>query len=124
MEEGSTIAFFDGATRSDRLSCGVGGVIKTSENLVYRWYLNVGAGSNTKAELLGIWATLTLANHLNIQRLQALGDSRVIIEWLNGKAKLDVCYSEGWKKHTKDLFKNFESLSFHHIYREFNRKVD
>jgi hypothetical protein len=47
---------------------------------------------------MGIWATLTLANYLAIQRLQAVGDSRVIIDWLNGKAKLNVCYIESWKK--------------------------
>jgi hypothetical protein len=73
---------------------------------------------------MGIWATLTLANHLAIQRLQAVGDSRVIIDWLNDKAKLDVCYIESWKKRTLDLCKKFQRLSFHHIYREFNKEAD
>jgi hypothetical protein len=70
-EEGSTIAFFDGAARSDRSSCGAGGVIKTTDNIVYRWFFNCGGGTNSKAELLGIWASLTLANYLDIHRLQA-----------------------------------------------------
>jgi ribonuclease HI len=112
QEEGSAIAFFDGAASSDKLTCGAGGVIKIRENLVYRWYLNVGTGSNTKAELMGIWATLTLAIHLNIRRLQALGDSKVIIDWLKGKAKLDVCYLEGWKKRTKRTLQILSELKF------------
>jgi ribonuclease HI len=73
---------------------------------------------------MGIWATLTLANHLAIHRLQAFGDSKVIIEWLNDRGKLDICSIEGWKKRTKDLYKNFQVLSFHHIYRDFNKEAD
>jgi ribonuclease HI len=123
-EEGSSIAFFDGATRSDRSSCGVGGVIKTVDKLVYRWHINCGRGTNSKDEFMGIWATFTLANHLALPRMQAFGDSRVIIEWLNDRGKLDIYSIEGWKKRTKDLIKKFQVLSFHHIYRVFNKEVD
>jgi len=94
-EEGSAIAFFDGAGRSDRSSCGVGGVIKTTDKLVYMWFFNCDGGTNSKTELLRIWATLTLANYLDIHRLQAFGDSKVIIEWLNDRGKLDICAIEG-----------------------------
>jgi hypothetical protein len=48
----------------------------------------------------------------------------VIIEWLSDRGKLDICSIEGWKKLTKDLFKNFQVLSFHHIYRDFNKEAD
>jgi ribonuclease HI len=123
-EEGTTIAFFDGAARSDRSSCGAGGVIKISEILIYRWFFNCGGGTNSKAELLGIWASLFLANFLGIQRMQAFGDSKVIIEWLNEKGKLDIVAIEGWKKRTKILCKKFQALTFHHIFREFNKEAD
>jgi ribonuclease HI len=99
-------------------------VIKTVDNIVYRWHINCGKGTNTKAELMGIWATLTLANHLSLPRLQAFGDSRVIIEWLNDRGKLNVCSIEGWKIRTKDLIKKFQYISFHHLYREFNKEAD
>jgi hypothetical protein len=79
------------------------GIIKTTDKLVYRWFFNCGGGTNSKAELLGIWASLTLANYLDIHRLQAFGDSKVIIEWLNDRGKLDICAIEGWKKCIKVL---------------------
>jgi len=53
-EEGTAITFFDGAARSDRSSCGAGGVIKTTEVLIYRCFFNCGEGTNSKVELLGI----------------------------------------------------------------------
>jgi hypothetical protein len=71
-EEGTTTtAFFDGVASSDRFSCGAGGVIKITENFVYMWFFNCGGGTNSKVELLGIWASLSLAIFLGIHRLQA-----------------------------------------------------
>jgi len=45
----------------------------------YRWYLNYGAGTNTKAELMGAWVALFISKHLNIIDIQLFGDSKVII---------------------------------------------
>jgi hypothetical protein len=78
--DGFSIAFFDGATQSDKKSCGEGGVIKTVDSLVYRWHLNSGEGTNTKEKLLGIWVTLTLGSHLSLPKLQYFGDYTVIID--------------------------------------------
>jgi len=47
--DGSLIAFFDGTTQSDKSSCGARGVINTVDSQVYRWHLNCGEGTNTKA---------------------------------------------------------------------------
>jgi hypothetical protein len=48
----------------------------------------------------------------------------VIIDWLNDKGQLKACSIEGWKIRTKDLIKNFQAISFHHIFREFNKEAD
>jgi len=61
-------------------NCGAGGIIKCPDSIEYRWFVNCGGGTNTKSELLGAWATLTLEKYLNIQNMQMLGDSKVIIE--------------------------------------------
>jgi len=37
------------------------------------WFINCGAGTNTKAELMGLWATLTLGMLWSIKKLQILG---------------------------------------------------
>jgi hypothetical protein len=93
-----TVSCFDGATHTNGKCCGAGGVIKTSDISVYRWYFNCGEGTNTKAELLGVWATLLLANHLSIHKLQILGDSKVVIDWINKRGELRACAIEGWKQ--------------------------
>jgi ribonuclease HI len=70
--------------------CGAGGVIKLPDSTVYRWFINCGIGTNTKAELMGVWATLILAKQWNIQKIQILGDSKVVIDWLNHRGKLQA----------------------------------
>jgi ribonuclease HI len=91
------IAFFDGAAQADGRCCGVGGIIKLSASTTYKWFVNCGAGTNTKAELMGAWATLHIAKYLSIQKLQGLGDSSVILNWLNKKGNLTISALEGWK---------------------------
>jgi ribonuclease HI len=69
---------------------GAGGLIKISQNTFYKWTFNCGPGTNTRAELLGAWATLYLASRLHIDALQVLGDSRIVIEWLSNKGDLQA----------------------------------
>jgi hypothetical protein len=91
------IGWFDGAAISTGTNSGVGGVIKVSEHCRYKWLLNCGPGTNTRAELLGAWALLTLASRLSIQSLHVMGDSKIIIEWLRGKGRLQVITLDCWK---------------------------
>jgi hypothetical protein len=75
---------FDGAAQQS----GVGGVLKINEHLAYKWTLNCGQGTNTKAKLMGVWATLTLASRLSITYIEVFGDSRIVIDWLNKEGAL------------------------------------
>jgi hypothetical protein len=61
---------------------------------------------------------------LHISELQVFGDSKIIIDWCNCKGKLQVIALDGWKDRIRDLSKIFSSLSFSHIYREFNMEAD
>jgi ribonuclease HI len=73
---------------------------------------------------LGISATLRLATHLALPKIQALGDSKVIIEWINNSGRLQANAIEGWKHRTKELIQKFQEISFHHIFRDFNKEAD
>jgi hypothetical protein len=86
--EGFTMARFDGAAHSTGECCAAGGFFKTHASRVTKWYMNCGAGTNTKAELMGLWATLTLATHSVIKKIQISGDSKVVIDWINQKGQL------------------------------------
>jgi ribonuclease HI len=118
------VAYFDGAAQGNGRCSGAGGIIKVVATTGYKWHLNCGEGSNTKAELMGLWATLFIANYLSITKLQTLGDSKVIINWINKKGSLRVSALEGWKQRISELKEKFISTSFYHIYREYNKIVD
>jgi hypothetical protein len=56
-----TTCWFDGASQGNGLLNGAGDIIKTIGNSLIKWTLNCGRGTNTRAELLGMWASLILA---------------------------------------------------------------
>jgi len=73
---------------------------------------------------MGVWASLRLALHLSFHRLQVLGDSKVVIDWLSDRARLQSSTIEGWTDIIKDLIKSFQDTSFGHVFREYNVEVD
>jgi ribonuclease HI len=121
--QGYSVAFFDGAAEAGGSRCGAGGTLKCFEAPDYRWYINCGAGTNTKAELMGAWASLTIARLLEIQHLQVMGDSKVIIDWLNSKGNLQAINIEGWKIRIREQMATFQGIKFQHIYRESNEEA-
>ena len=84
----------------------------------------VGQGTNTKAELLSLWAVLLTSQMMGIPLSQIYGDSLVIINWVKGSAALSPTDLVHWCRETKKLFSSFQALSITHIYREHNRLAD
>jgi ribonuclease HI len=113
-----------GPLSEEARTCGDGGVIKQPDQEVIKWHINCGMDTNTKDELFGAWMTLTLAKLWDITRLQVMGDSKVIIDWLNQKANLHAIDIEGWKRRTKTMIAKFQEISFLHIFRDYNKEVD
>jgi hypothetical protein len=121
---GGLTGWFDGAVMSSSQNNGVGGIIKLNEQCSYKWLLNCGQGKNTREKLLGSWALLTLASQLSILTIHVHGDSKVIIDWLRGKGRLQVVTLDYWKHRLRGLIDLFHSISFAHVYREYNEVVD
>jgi ribonuclease HI len=124
ITEGLTTGWFDGAAQSDGLQSGAGGLLRISKNSYYSWTFNCGPGTNTRAELLGVWATLHLASRLNIEDIQIIGDSKIVIDWLNNKGKLQVSSLLGWMDRVRELHTTFRHISYKHTLREHNKEVD
>ena len=118
--DGFTVACFDGATSANGNLCGTGAFIKSHGSRVIGWILNCGHGTNTKAELMEVWATLTIAHHLAYTKLQILGNLKVVIDWLNKRGKLQACAIEGWKVKVLGLLKMSQDISFQQIYMTHN----
>ena len=99
-------------------------MINITEHSTYKWTLNCGHGTNTMAEFLGVWASLTLASRLSITDFIVLGDSKIVIDWLNNKGALQVVTLDSWKDRIFELIKLFRTISFAHILREESQEAD
>ena len=71
--------YFDGASSSS--AAGIGFCLYLNENHRLDFALGVGHGSNTKEELLGLWALLHSSQMMGIPLARIYGDSQVIINW-------------------------------------------
>jgi ribonuclease HI len=81
-------------------------------------------GTNNRAKILGVWATLSLAHRLDIDQLQLLGDSKIVVDWLNHKCNIFVTSLMGWMENIRILITLFKNIIFEHIYREKNVEAD
>jgi len=124
LTEGHSIAFFDGAALANGSNCGAGGFFKSHKSRTSSWFINLGPGTNTKAELLGLWTTLTLAASWSLDALHVQGDSKVIIDWISNKGRLNSILLTGWMQKSRDLLQCFSNISFLHVSRVFNRTAD
>lgn len=78
----SAFGFFDGVATAS--GCGAGFTIHCGEDLSHRCSLNIGKGTNTKAELLGLWGILKAMFCFGIDSFRVFGDSSGIVNWDNG----------------------------------------
>jgi ribonuclease HI len=124
LAKGYTLICFDGAAQQNGLCCGAGGTFRSSLSRTSNWSLNCGSGSNTKAELMGLWVSLSLATFWSLDHILVLGDSKIIIDWINRHSKLHAVHIEGWKERTMKLSSNFSDIEFRHIPRSHNIAAD
>ena len=114
--------FFDEASTSS--AAGIGYCLFFNENHHLQFALGVGYGSNTKDELLGLWALMFSSQMMGIPLTQIYGDSKVIINWAKGHTALTPPDLHHWCRETQKLISNFQDITLSHIYREHNRIAD
>ena len=78
--------FIDGA--SNCMTVGVGYCIFLNDSHYLEFSLGVGYGTNTKEELLSLWALLLSSQMMGIPLSHVYGDSQVIINWAMGSTAL------------------------------------
>lgn len=76
------VGFFDRALKNT--SCGAGMLlyIKSDHKILLK--MGVATESNTKSELLSLWALLRFVLLRGLIRIQIYGDSKAIIDWFSG----------------------------------------
>lgn len=118
-------------------NCGAGLVIKIGNDFIYKGWLRAGSGSNTRAEVVGLWSLLFFAKFLGVQSLQDYGVycflrsswvsnlcksweirklSQVIINWAKGEVQVQSLDLYQWLENIKSMMKDFAFFSFQPAY--------
>jgi len=84
------VGYFDGASQGDGGRCGVGAVILLPTNFTLKVSLMCGKGTNTRGEIMALWVLFHMENSINIDSLQIFGDSKIVVDWFNSKALIQV----------------------------------
>ena len=103
---------------------GAGFVIYLSETHFYCFSLGCGSSSNTRAELLALWAVLRVSNLMGLPLHSIYGDSKVIISWINDQSALDLPTLIHWCEDIKYMKRLAPQVIFMHIFLEHNMLAD
>ena len=116
--------FTDGASQIDKNNAGIGGLLKSGEEVIFSFAENVGDCTNNEAEYLALIKGIQLCIDNNILDVNIFCDSELIVRQVNGDYK--VKNERMIKLHSKtlNLCSMLENWSVSHIMREKNTEAD
>ena len=117
--------YTDGACRGNPGPSGVGGVILDSSGVVVaeiKEYL--GIATNNVAEYQALRLTLEHAILLEIKNVSVFMDSKLVVEQMLGNWQIKNNVLREINELIRDLIANFDTISFTHVYRNFNKHAD
>ena len=114
--------FFDRATTEHMR--GAGFVIFINDDHFFSFSMGCGSSSNTRVELLALWAIIRVSKLMGLPMHMIFGDSLVIISWINRLASLKVPSLNHWCDDIRAMLLFAPHVIFKHIYREHNSMVD
>ena len=103
---------------------GAGFVIYLNDTHFFSFSMGCGSSTNTRAELLAIWALLRVGLLMGIPIQLIYGDSMVIISWLNRISALDVPSLMHWCSDIRYMIHLAPPVIFKHTFREHNSLAD
>ena len=115
---------FDGACKKNPGIGGSGAVIYRNNTIIWKHHEFFNNTTNNIAEYMGLINGLQGATHLKIESLEIEGDSKMVIEQLNGTMRVKAQHIRELRKKSMDLCSNFKEISFIHIDRKLNSIAD
>jgi ribonuclease HI len=117
-------AFFDGASQGVPPRGGARGGIFLTQNHTLSFKASTGPSTNNQSELSTLKLALLLAKEKWLTHLQIMGDSQIVIKWMDGKVKLGNFLLQPLFKDVKHLQSTFSRITFAHVYKENKMEVD
>ena len=116
--------FTDGASQLDRNNAGIGGLLKSGQEIVFSFAENIGDCTNNEAEYLALIRGIELCIKNKILDVEIFCDSELIVRQVNGDYK--VKNERMIKLHAKalDLCSMLGKWSVSHVLRNKNTEAD
>jgi ribonuclease HI len=116
---------FDGCSKGNPGLSGAGAVIYKNEIEIWSSSLFVGNNNtNNEAEYTGLIIGLKQAIKMNIKKIHVEGDSLLVIKQIKGEYKVNAQNLQPLFNEALALTKNFEQITFQHIFRNKNKRAD
>ena len=77
--------FFDGGILGDPDLCGDGAILFQDSSYKYQLKYAIGLGINNLKKFYVVYIFLKVVHEKGLKHLQVLGDSKIIIVWVNSK---------------------------------------
>ena len=117
--------FFDGVSKGNPGSAGGGGVIfDPGGNKESEYFWNIGFDSNNMAEAYGLWQGLNQLKVIGAEEVMVFGDSRIIIQELNGGSRSKNERIVRLIKRIRSKANTFRKIKFFHVLRNLNVLAD
>ena len=101
-----------------------GVVINPGRNVEIEYYWNIGYNSNNMVEAYGLWQGLKQVQKKGVEEVMVIGDSRLIIQALNGGRRGKNERTERIINRIRFMAKRFKKIEFFHVLRELNGLAD
>jgi ribonuclease HI len=123
IDQSISWGFFDGACQGSPGECGVGAILFLKSSHHFSLKYGVGLDTNNRAELYALWILLKVVLEQKVKRIQILGDSKLVLDWANGKSNITNMLLRPIMDRIQVLKGDFDEIYFIHVYREFNHKA-
>ncbi len=116
--------FTDGASQLDRNNAGIGGLLKSGQDIVFSFAENIGDCTNNEAEYLALIRGIELCIENKILDVKIFCDSELIVRQVNGDYKVKNERMIKLHARTLDLCSMLNNWSVSHVLRDKNTEAD
>lgn len=102
----------------------VGGIICDGNKKIASYLGCLSSVTNNEAEYQSVIEGLLYARDLGIKSLKVMLDSNLIVQQVNGVYSVRAPNLKAYYERVKELMKDFDDVTFSHIYREHNTEAD